>query len=342
MAVQDLWRGRDGKPTARAGRGKRWRVRVGDHPSRAFAVKADAVAWERELLRQAPRPGDGLPVAELLTQWLAGKAHLTPRAQLQVRDAASRARHAFGDRYAAEISRAEVQAWVSGLEVVVSGQTRLASHTIRSKALQALAGALEIAVEAGMIPSSPVRGVRIGKPARRPARFLTGAELAALAEASSWPEAIWMLGTGGYRIGELLELTVGDLDAGRRRVRVRKSKTGRERDVPIAAKVLAMLDTSRPAGERLLALPAQYSTMTPTMFRNLVVLPAAREAGLEGVTTHDLRHTAASLAIRSGADVKMVQAMLGHASAAMTLDLYGHLWPSALDDVAARMDALIR
>lgn len=53
---------------------------------------------------------------------------------------------------------------------------------------------------------------------------------------------------------------------------------------------------------------------------------------------HELRHTAASLAIASGADVKVVQLMLGHKSATMTLDLYGHLFPDRLDVVAEAMD----
>jgi len=44
-------------------------------------------------------------------------------------------------------------------------------------------------------------------------------------------------------------------------------------------------------------------------------------AGIEGLTPHDLRHTAASLAISAGANVKAVQRMLGHASASMTLDV---------------------
>ena len=59
-----------------------------------------------------------------------------------------------------------------------------------------------------------------------------------------------------------------------------------------------------------------------------------------GLTPHSLRHTAASLAITSGADVKVVQQMLGHASATMTLDLYGHLYGDRLDEVADRMDQL--
>lgn len=59
------------------------------------------------------------------------------------------------------------------------------------------------------------------------------------------------------------------------------------------------------------------------------------------MTTHDLRHTAASLAIAAGADVKMVQAMLGHASVTLTMDTYGHLFEGGLDGVAAKMERMI-
>jgi integrase len=61
--------------------------------------------------------------------------------------------------------------------------------------------------------------------------------------------------------------------------------------------------------------------------------------GLAGLHPHALRHTAASLAIASGADVKVVQQMLGHKSATMTLDLYGHLFGDRLDEVADALDA---
>lgn len=60
------------------------------------------------------------------------------------------------------------------------------------------------------------------------------------------------------------------------------------------------------------------------------------------LTPHDLRHTAATLAISAGANVKAVQRMLGHASAAMTLDTYADLFDDDLDAVAARLnDAMI-
>ncbi|MEU5786132.1 tyrosine-type recombinase/integrase [Micromonospora purpureochromogenes] len=57
-----------------------------------------------------------------------------------------------------------------------------------------------------------------------------------------------------------------------------------------------------------------------TNFRSRVFAPAAASVGLAGLTPHDLRHTAASLAVAAGANVKAVQRMLGHASASMTLD----------------------
>lgn len=60
---------------------------------------------------------------------------------------------------------------------------------------------------------------------------------------------------------------------------------------------------------------------------------------MEGLTPHKLRHTAASLAIAAGADVKVVQQMLGHADAAMTLNIYGHLFPDRLHEIADILDA---
>ncbi len=60
--------------------------------------------------------------------------------------------------------------------------------------------------------------------------------------------------------------------------------------------------------------------------------------GHDGLTPHELRHTAASLAISAGANVKAVQRMLGHASAAVTLDVYSDLFDSDLDAVSVALD----
>lgn len=67
--------------------------------------------------------------------------------------------------------------------------------------------------------------------------------------------------------------------------------------------------------------------------------PAAEAAGLAGLTPHELRHTAASLAVSVGANVKSVRWMLGRASAAITLDVYSGLFDADLDAVADRLDA---
>ncbi|MGR6967462.1 tyrosine-type recombinase/integrase [Geodermatophilus sp. URMC 61] len=87
-----------------------------------------------------------------------------------------------------------------------------------------------------------------------------------------------------------------------------------------------------------LRLPGRHPAAGPELRRDWFDR-AADDAGLSGLTPHELRHTAASLAIASGASVKGVQSMLGHASAQMTLDRYGHLFPGELDAVADRLDA---
>ncbi|WP_392468921.1 tyrosine-type recombinase/integrase [Arsenicicoccus cauae] len=75
-------------------------------------------------------------------------------------------------------------------------------------------------------------------------------------------------------------------------------------------------------------------------WRRRVFDPALDWAGLTDLTPHDLRHTAASLAIAAGANVRAVQQMLGHASAAMTLDVYAGLFPDDLDAVGRALDGL--
>jgi integrase len=71
---------------------------------------------------------------------------------------------------------------------------------------------------------------------------------------------------------------------------------------------------------------------------------ASRRQG-RGSTTrhgfHELRHHYASLLIRHGESVKVVQARLGHASAAETLDTYSHLWPDSDDRTREAIDAVL-
>jgi integrase len=57
-----------------------------------------------------------------------------------------------------------------------------------------------------------------------------------------------------------------------------------------------------------------------------------------GLRFYDLRHTCASLLIAQGASIKAVQAQLGHATASITLDTYGHLFPSEMEALADRLE----
>ncbi len=97
-----------------------------------------------------------------------------------------------------------------------------------------------------------------------------------------------------------------------------------------------------PGPEGLLFPAPEGGFLRPENFRTRVWLPAVQAAGVAPLRVHDLRHTCASLAIAAGADVKVLQRMLGHASAALTLDRYGHLMPGQARSVADRLDEMAR
>jgi integrase len=156
----------------------------------------------------------------------------------------------------------------------------------------------------------------------------------------------------GVRFGEFAALRVARIDLLRRRAIIAESVTlvrgaqtwgtpkGHERrEVPIPrflvdelACHIAGMDPNDLVftGEKGGALRAQ-------VFQRSVLSTAAETLGFAGLHPHELRHTAASLAIASGATIKVVQQMLGHKSATMTLDLYGHLYADQLDEVGDRL-----
>jgi integrase len=164
-------------------------------------------------------------------------------------------------------------------------------------------------------------------------------------------------GSWNLRFGEAAGVKVGDVDQTRRRLRIERSvsdvyghlvvttpKTHHTREVPVPAFVAAMLEDAthgRLADEPLFTGPGG-GVLRGNNFRRRSLDRAAASVGLSGLTPHELRHTAASLAVSAGANVKAVQRMLGHASAAMTLDVYAGLFGDDLDEVADRLDATAR
>jgi integrase len=91
----------------------------------------------------------------------------------------------------------------------------------------------------------------------------------------------------------------------------------------------------------LIFTTAAGEPLSRTRFSATVWRPATKRAGLEGVVFHELRHYYASLLIRHGESVKVVQARLGHATAAETLDTYSHLWPDSEDRTREAIDAVL-
>lgn len=116
------------------------------------------------------------------------------------------------------------------------------------------------------------------------------------------------------------------------------------RSIPVPASLLAELAIhveGKEAGSPVFAA-ARGGWLRGRVFRRGWFDAAAETIGLEGLTPHEMRHTAASLAISAGANVKAVQRMLGHASAAVTLDVSSDLFDNDLDSVSAALDAAIR
>src|SRR4029453_11428924 len=121
-------------------------------------------------------------------------------------------------------------------------------------------------------------------------------------------------------------------------------KTHQSRDVPIPRSLIDALvaQAASKQPQDLLFSSPNGEPIRLANWRQRVWDPAVAAAGLTGLTPHDLRHTAASLAIASGASVKHVQRMLGHKDAAMTLNVYAALFEDDLDVVSDRLDAAWR
>jgi integrase len=99
------------------------------------------------------------------------------------------------------------------------------------------------------------------------------------------------------------------------------------------------------AGERRSKYGLIFTTKTgtPINYRNLLrdFKLLLKNAGLPSIRFHDLRHTAASLMLNHGIPVIVVSRRLGHAKSSITLDVYGHLFPSIQVEAAQKIDDLI-
>jgi integrase len=248
----------------------------------------------------------------------------------------------------AEVLFSDVQAWVSDLSV-------RRGPVIVETAYSVLRRILDDAVRDRMLASNPARGVRLPKRAPRRNVYLTAGQLELLAsEAGKYRGLALLLGVGGLRWGEAAALRVSDVDFLRRRIELHRNavqvgsrfvvgslKGNKSRTVVLPDFVIeAIAVTAQGKG--------RDDLLWPSATGDYLGPPSSRQSWLSGavarcqaadptfprITAHGLRHTAASLAISAGANPKVVQRMLGHASAAMTLDVYADLFDSDLDSVA--------
>jgi integrase len=212
------------------------------------------------------------------------------------------------------------------------------------------------AVDDGLIPSNPATSLRIAEGKRRKIVPPTPAQVAKLIEKAREEarEPITVAAVTGLRRGELLALRWEGVAFTARTIRVHatnhrgrisehtKTEAG-ERFVPLfesARKVLAArklrIGYSRPTD--LVFGNVVGTPMDPGNFVRLEFKPALEKAKLPAFRFHDLRHYAVSSLIAQGADIKLLQAVAGHASATVTLDVYGHLMTDRVSEAARLYD----
>lgn len=302
-------------------------------------------------------------VAELGPDWLARKEHLKP-SSFRPMEIAWRlhVEPLWGKRLVSEIVHTEVQTWVTGLTVgdpkakpAIAGKA--AATVIRAYGV--LAAILDEAVKDRRLKVNPARGVDLPRRAKKAHVYLSHDDVSGLADASKYPTLVRVLAYCGLRWGEAVALRVKDVDQAMRRIRIEQNavrvdgkifvgtpKSYERRTVPYPQFLAAAFKEACKGKHRDdLVFPDPNGTYMrpPHTGKNRVswMDAAVKSANVSRVTPHDLRHTAASFAVSAGANVKAVQRMLGHSSAAMTLDVYAELFDDDLDAVAIALDAAV-
>lgn len=344
--------------------GKRYRVRYrkpdgAQTDKRGFKTKREADLFLSSLTVSMAK-GDYLDpttskktVAMFAEQWKRGRlSRLKPSSQNTLETSwRVHVEPKWGARRVGSIRASEVEDWITEL-----GET-LGSQSVR-RCVFVLSAVLAIAERDGVIHRVQSRGLQLPAKVAKEPRYLSHQQVELLAEsAGDWSTLMHTLAYCGLRWGEATALRVRHINFLRRRIRIQDNtvlvrgvyvtgttKGDKPRETPVPAFLLPLLAKhceGRTPNDRVFGngtAPMTYPHRTTGWFTKAVAAAQTADETFPAITPHDTRHTAASLAIASGANVKVVQEMLGHASAAMTLDIYGHLFDVDLDTVANRMD----
>lgn len=256
------------------------------------------------------------------------------------------------------------------VQTVINGLDELSAASIRL-VYKVLHMALEKAAELEYLPRNPARRCVLPKLEQEEIHPLTDEQATALLKAARGGPMEYLLAVAlfaGLRLSEILGLTWDVVE--NKTITINKQlsrpdmrqagifitpKNGKSRTIAPAPSVLSILKAQkrRQIEMRLKAGPLWNNSenlvftledgspldqwRVEKAFKNVL-----ETAGLEGIRFHDLRHTYAVNAIRAGDDIKTIQGNLGHASAAFTLDRYGHFTERMKQDSAARMEGFIK
>jgi len=175
------------------------------------------------------------------------------------------------------------------------------------------------------------------------------------AGAAFYPLALFAV-TTGMRIGEILAVRWSDVNWATNQIHVQRSLNDQRKfDEPKSKNSVRRINMSPTLisalkRHQLKSAPNEFdlvfcnSVGKPLNRINVVMRefkPALRRAGLRSIRFHDLRHTFASLLIHQGENIKYIQSQMGHASAQITWDRYGHLMPEVDHGAGQRLDEAI-
>jgi integrase len=253
------------------------------------------------------------------------------------------------------IKPSDVQAWVKRLSERLAPRSVILAHGV-------VAGVFKAATRDRLIASNPCDGTRLPKVPRQQIEPLPTDTVWALVEAvpPRYRGLVILAAGTGMRQGEALGLTVDRIDFLRRVVRVDQqllSVPGREsflappktaasvRTIPLPQVVIdalaAHLAAYPPSPAGLVFTTGTGAPVRRSSFGDAWRAAVKAAGAPPGTGIHQLRHYYASLLIRHGESVKVVQARLGHASASQTLDTYSHLWPDSDDRTRTAVDSVL-
>ena len=219
-----------------------------------------------------------------------------------------------------------LRAWVAAMAADRLSASRM------GQAKRVVSAVLAQAVNDGLIGRNPAETVKVPKTRERDQRYLTAEQVTELAHAverrmRGGAPLVKLLAYGGLRWREAVALRSNNVDVLRRRVHVRESatlvngkliwgtpKSHRSRTIVIPTFLINEMAPVLSSNHLVFTSSTGQPLRSPNFLRR-VWRPAVAECALGNLVPHDLRHTAASLAISAGASVKAVQRMLGHSSA---------------------------